>query len=282
VKQCANLNLSQRDELLTLLRRYETLFDGTFGNWKLKPVSLELREGSVPYSTRPYPILEKYFKTTHKKVERQRESEWGSPTLITPKNDHTVRVVLDFRRLNKMLVRKPFPLPKISTTIMQLKGFTYATALDLNMGYYTIRIDAKASEMCTIIFPWGKYSYQRLPMGISGAPDIFQGCMSDLMEDLMYVRTYLDDLLIITSGSLSDHLAMLEPVLSRLRDAGLKVNATKSFFCTEETEYLGYVLTRDDIKPKLQKVQAILALKPPTNVKKLRTFLGISQYYRDI
>ena len=175
VNQCANLNLSERDELLTLLRRYETLFDGTFGNWKLKPVSLELREGSVPYSTRPYPILEKYFKTTHKKVERQRESEWGSPTLITPKNDHTVRVVLDFRRLNKMLVRKPFPLPKISTTIMQLKGFTYATALDLNMGYYTIRIDAKASEMCTIIFPWGKYSYQRLPMGISGAPDIFQG-----------------------------------------------------------------------------------------------------------
>ena len=160
------------------------LFDGTLGDWKLKPVSLELRKGSVPYSTRPYPILEKYFKTTCKEVERlceigvlkrQRESEWGSPTFITPKNDHTVRVVLDFRRLNKMLVRKPFPLPKISTTLMQLKGFTYATALDLNMGYYTIRIDAKASEMCTIIFPWGKYSYQRLPMGISGAQDIFQG-----------------------------------------------------------------------------------------------------------
>jgi hypothetical protein len=76
---------------------------------------------------------------------------------------------------------------------MQLKGFTYATALDLNMGYYTIRLDAKSSQMCTIIFPWGKYSYQRLPMGISGSTDIFQGCMSDLMEDLMYVRTYLDD-----------------------------------------------------------------------------------------
>jgi len=69
--------------------------------------------------------------------------------------------------------------------------------------------------------------------------------MSDLMDDLMYVRTYLDDLLIITSGSLSDHLAMLDPVLGRLRDAGLKVNALKSFFCTEETEYLRYVLTRD-------------------------------------
>ena len=177
----------------------------------------------------------------------------GSPTFITPEKDQTVCVVLDFRRLNKMLIMKPFPLRKISTTLMQLKGFTCATALDLNMGYYTIRIDAKASNMCTIIFPWGKYSYQRLPMGINGAPDIFQGCMSDLMDDLMYVRTYLDDLLIITSGSLSDHLAMLDPVLSRLRDAGLTVNATKSFFCTEETEYLGYVLTRDYIRRKYRR-----------------------------
>ena len=226
MNQCANLNLNERDELLTLLRRYETLFDGTLGDWKLKPVSLELREGSVPYSTRPYPIPEKYFTTSRKEVERlceigvlkrQRESEWVSPTFITPKKDQTVRVVSDFRRLNKMLVRKPFPLPKISTTLMQLTGFTYATALYLNMGYYTIRIDAKASDMCTIIFPWGKYSYQRVPMGISRAPDIFEGFMSDLvMEDLMYVRTYIDDLLIITSGSLSDHLAMLDPVLSRL------------------------------------------------------------------
>ena len=85
-------------------------------------------------------------------------------------------------------------------------------------------------------------------------------------------------MLIITSGSLSDHLAMLDPVLSRLRDAGLKVNAIKSFFRTEETEYLGYVL--QEIQP--QKVQAILALKHPTNVKELRTFLGIFQYYLDM
>ena len=99
------------------------------------------------------------------------------------------------------------------------------------------------------------------------------------MEDLMYVRTNLDDLLIITSGSLSDHLAKLAPALGRLRDAGLKVNATKLFFCTEETEYLGYVLTRDGIKPQPKKVQVILALNPPDSVKELRTFLGIFQYY---
>jgi hypothetical protein len=66
------------------------------------------------------------------------------------------------------------------------------------MGYYTLRLDPDASKICTNIFPWGKYSYKRLPMGIAGSPDIFQLRMSELMESLEYVRAYLDDLLCIS------------------------------------------------------------------------------------
>ena len=150
------------------------------------------------------------------------------------------------------------------------------------MGYYTIRLDTDASRICTIIFPWGKYSYKRLPMGIAGSPDIFQEKMSDLMASLEFVKTYLDDLLIISRGSLEDHLEKLMEVLSRLQDAGLKINAAKSKFCALETEYLGYIITRDGVKPQANKVQAILALTPPKNVKELRSFLGMVQYYRDI
>ena len=157
--------------------------------------------------------------------------------------------------------------------------------LTLTWGYYTIRLDAEAaeaSEMCTIIFPWGKYSYNRLPMGFGGSADIFQAQMMDLMASLDYVRAYIDDLLIITRGTLDDHLSKVETVLARLREAGLKVNAAKSFFCTHEIEYLGYILTREGIKPQPKKVQAILALMPPNNVKELRHFLGMVQYYRDM
>ena len=192
------------------------------------------------------------------------------------------RSVSDFREVNKRIVRKPFPIPKITTVLQELEGFTYATALDLNMGYYTIRLDPDASRICTIIFPWGKYFYKRLPMGVAGSPDIFQAKMLELMAALEFVRTYLDDLLCITKGSLEDHLEKLRLVLTRLQDAGLKVNAKKSNFCAHETEYLGYILTRDGIKPQTNKVQAILALKPPTSVKELRTFLGMIQYYRDL
>ncbi len=166
--------------------------------------------------------------------------------------------------------------------VQEIKGFSYATALDLNMGYYTIRLDPDASKIFTIIFPWEKYSCKRLPMGIAGSPDIFQGKMSELMESLEYVRAYLDDLLCISKLSLEDHLEKLEEVLRQLRDAGLKVNAAKSTFCALEIKYLGYVLTRDGIKPQSNKVQAILAIKPPTGARLLRHFLGMVQYYCDL
>ena len=144
------------------------------------------------------------------------------PSFIVPKKNNTVRFLSDFREVNKRLIRKPFPIPKISTVLQELEGFTFATALDLNMGYYTIRLDPDASKICTIIFPWGKYSYKRLPMGIAGSPDIFQAEMMKLMESLEYVRAYIDDLLCISRESFDDHLDKLEEVLRQLRDAGLK------------------------------------------------------------
>ena len=97
----------------------------------------------------------------------------GCTLVYTTKENNTVRFLTDFREVNKRLVRKPFPLPKIMVVLQELQGFTFAITLDLNMGYYTIRLDPDASKICTIIFPWGKYSYKCLPMGIAGSPDIF-------------------------------------------------------------------------------------------------------------
>jgi hypothetical protein len=104
----------------------------------------------------------------------------------------------------------------------------------------------------------------------------------DLMASLKFVRAYMDDLLIITRGILDKHLQKIETVLTKLRDAGLKVNAAKSLFCAHEIEYLGYILTREGIKPQQKKVQAILVLNPPNNFKELRHLLGMVQYYRDM
>ena len=150
------------------------------------------------------------------------------------------------------------------------------------MGYYHIELSPASKRLCTIVLPFGKYEYQRLPMGLCNSPDIFQEKMSELMEGLEYVRAYIDDVLALTTVSWDDHLEKLEEVLKRLADAGLKVNAKKSFFGKPELEYLGYWVTRDGVQPVPKKVEAIHNIAPPKNKKELRGFIGMVNYYRDM
>ena len=184
VDSCDHLDDTQKDELLQLLKKYEGLFDGTLGNWKTTPVHFELKEDAKPFHGRAFPVPRIHRETLKKEIDRlvklgilkwEGESEWAFPSFIIPKSNGTVRFISDFRELNKLIRRKPWPLPKIVETIQQLEGFAFASQLDLNMGYYTIRLDPDSTKICTIILPWGKYSYQRLPMGVAGSPDIFQG-----------------------------------------------------------------------------------------------------------
>jgi hypothetical protein len=108
------------------------------------------------------------------------------------------------------------------------------------MGYYHIELSLDSKWLCTIVLPWGKYEYQKLPMGLSNSPNIFQEKMSTLMGDLKFIHTYIDDLLITTKSNWHDHLRHLDVVFHWLKEAGLKVNAKKSFFGKDELEYLGY------------------------------------------
>jgi hypothetical protein len=230
---CKHQSANQQKKLLQLLKEYESLFDGTLGDWKTKPASFQLKEGVSPYPGRAFPVPKIHKETLFKEVERlvklgvlegQPASEWASPLFIIPKKNRTACFLSNFWKVNKRLVRKPFPIPNISTVLQELEGFTFAMALDLNMGYYTIRLDPDASRICIIIFPWGKYSYinKQLPMCIVGSPDIFQSKMLELMESLEYVQAYLDDLLCISRSSLEDHLKKLEEVLRHFCNAGLK------------------------------------------------------------
>ena len=119
-------------------------------------------------------------------------------------------------------------------------------------------------------------------MGLCNSPDIFQEKMYELFEDFEYVRAYIDDLLVISNDSYEDHLNKLDKVLQKLQNAGLKVNANKSFFAKTELEYLGYWITREGIMPVPKKIKAISNIAIPKNKKQLRRFIGMINYYRDM
>ena len=303
---CPHLTDDQREALLKLLQKHESLFEGKLGQWDGDFAHFELKPNAKPFRASPFPVPRIHRDTIKRELKRLCElgvieeiegSEWAAPSFFIAKPDGTGRFLTDFRGLNSQIVRKPYPLPKISDILQQMEGFSYATALDLNMGYYHIVLDAASADICAIVFPWGFYRYKRLPMGVAASPDIFQAKMNSLFNELEYVRAYLDDLLVITKGDIpngrketeddrntafQDHLQKLDVVLQKLRDKGLQVNVRKSNFAAEEIDYLGYTLSRQGIQPQKKKVSAILALKPPKNVKELRRVLGIIQYYRDL
>ena len=218
-----------------MLLEHKDLCDGGIREWKTDPISLELKPGATPYHGKPYPVTiknERKFKQEVERLEKlgvlakDSDSPWAAPSFGIPKkNQKEMRFLTDFRQLNKRLVQKPFPLPKINQILYEIDGMQWASAIDLKMGYYALRLDPDAQRCCTLITPWGKYKYLRLPMGISCAPDIFQDKISDLVSHLEFARAYIDDLLVLTNGSFEDHLAKLGKVLALLEEAGLKCNA---------------------------------------------------------
>jgi hypothetical protein len=103
-------------------------------------------------------------------------------------------------------------MPSINELFKHLEGFTYCTALDLNMGFWTILFDKFSQCLFMIILPWGKYCYLHLQMGLACSLDIYQEKMSELFIDMTFVIVYQDDILVLTSGSFDDHLQQLENV----------------------------------------------------------------------
>ena len=286
-----NLTEAERSMLLDLLKEFEDLFDGTLGQWNTAPVEIELKPDAKPVSARWYPVPHINKETFRKELMRLveigvldpvQESEYGTPVFIIPKKEGTVRFITDFRQVNSQIVRKPYPIPRIADTLQQMEGFTYATALDLNMGYYTIRLDPASKDITTIVTEFGKFRYNVLPMGMCVSGDIFQAKVYELLGDIEGVKCYIDDILAVCKGTFADHIGQLRMIFRRLQKAGLKVNASKCSFGLKEIPYLGYIITQQGVKPDPKKVQGIMDIKRPQTVKEVKSLIGLVQYYRDM
>jgi hypothetical protein len=254
-----------------------------------KPIKLELIVDTKTYHARPFPVpqsLKANTKTEMKMLtdldvfNRSSYSDWAAPTFIQAKNTGDVHILTDFRRINAQIEKKPFPLPNISDLLRTLSGFKYATAIDLIMGHYHIPLDLEAQKLCTIIFPWGKYQYKRLPMGVKKTPYIFQRIVYELLEDIPNIKLYLDDIIIASKGRFEEHATIMEQVLERLQKANFRANLRICYIGESKIDYLGYDITRGGIQPQPKKMEVILKHSPPKTKRQLRHFLGMIGYYR--
>jgi hypothetical protein len=170
--------------------------------------------------------------------------------------------------------------------ICSMEGFTFVSALDLNMGCSHIKLDADAQKLCTIVFPWYmgkyKYKYKPLPMDpwVLRLPQmVFKTSCQILSKiwNMLRMTFYLDDLLILTNSSFKDHIIKLEMVLARLSISGMRVNISKSKFFAEQMENRVFNLCVTRLRQSL-----ILRRPKQENKTELRQFIGIVNYYRDM
>lgn len=214
-------------------------------------------------------------------VIRLSKSAWASPITLVPKKDGEIRFCIDYRKLNAVTVKDSHPLPLIQDIFDQLGGSTIFTTLDLKSGYWQVPMDEGSIEKTAFITHQGLYEFVVMPFGLCNAPAIFQRLMQEVLFDVLgkCCMVYLDDI-VIYSKSPEEHEENTRKVLDRLGEAGVKLKQSKCTFDAEEVNLLGYIVSPKGITPDPAKTDAIMNLAQPSDVKEVRSFLGMANYYR--
>ncbi|CAH0721203.1 unnamed protein product, partial [Brenthis ino] len=155
------------------------------------------------------------------------------------------------------------------------------STIDLKAGYWQTMVAPEDRHKTAFTTPFGTFQFRRMPFGLKNAPATFQRLIDRMRSGLnnICVLAYLDDILVI-SPNLDQHLRDLQQVFDRLRLFNLKANRGKCVFARDRVNYLGHVVSSHGIEPDPQKVEAVNSMKPPSNVRELKTFLQTCSWFR--
>lgn len=219
-------------------------------------------------------------------IIRESNSPYNSPIWIVPKklgrdNQQQWRIVIDYRKLNDMTIEDRFPMPNIEDIFDKLGNCQYFSTIDLAKGFHQVEMDPDDIHKTAFSTANGHYEFLRMPFGLRNAPATFQRLINNILREFIgkICLVYLDDILVF-STSIEEHMESLSKVLKCLENANLKIQPDKCLFLSRETEFLGHIITPGGIKTNPKKIEAIDAIRLPTTQKQIKSFLGITGYYR--
>ena len=266
-----------------LQRRFPKLFEGLGtlgGNYTIK-----LKDGATPhalFTPRNVPIplrgkvKEELLRMEQLGVIRKvvDPTPWCAGMVVVPKSSGAVRICVDLKPLNENVLRETHPMPSVDDTLAQLTGAAVFSKVDANSGFWQIPLAEESQHLTTFITPFGRYCFQKLPFGISSAPELFQGRMSQILSGLEGVICHIDDVLIFGANT-EEHDSRLAAVLTRLETVGVTLNKDKCEFHKQQIKFLGHVIDKEGVRPDPNKIAAVLEMTPPTNITQLRRFMGM-------
>ena len=199
-------------------------------------------------------------------------TEWCAGMVVVPKPNGTVRICVDLTKLNQSVCRERHILPSVEQVLAQIGNAKVFSKLDANSG--KIELAPESAKLTTFITPYGCFCFNRLPFGITSAPEHFQRRMSEILQGLNGVVCLVDDILVYGTTQ-EEHDTHLMAALQKIKEAGLTLSKDKCEFNQTHIKYLGQQIDKTGVRPDPDKVHAIQNMRPPTNVRELRQFLGM-------
>jgi len=286
VKCNEELEQPMLEEVRTILEGYEDVFTDVPGKTHVTQCKIEVCSSEV-IRIKPYPIPYNLHSAVKEELQSMKdlgiiepsESPYSSPLCVSPKKGNKIRLCLDLRQLNKIVSYDAEPMCDPEAIFSTISPSRYFSKLDLTKGYWQIPLSEESKKYTAFSTPEGLFQFTVLPFGLVNAPAVFNRLMRNILGDLDNVETFLDDILIHTV-TWEEHCKVLEEVFKRLRKANLTAKPSKCEIGEESLEYLGHIVGNGYMKPTSQKIVSIREAKRPTTKKEVRSFLGLSGYYR--
>eukprot|EP00118_Oscarella_pearsei_P023941 m.294194 g.294194 ORF g.294194 m.294194 type:complete len:713 (+) comp40742_c0_seq74:392-2530(+) len=280
--------MSADPQATELIKSYKELFGDDLGTVKGFKASLKLQPGATPTFLKARPAVYSLRDGIGQELDRLEKkgvlqkvstSRWATPLVVVTKPDKSLRLCGDFKvTVNKVLDVDQYPLPKPDDLFATLAGGEKFTKMDLASAYLQVELDEGSREIVTLNTHQGLYRPVQMPFGIANAPAIFQNIMDQVLHGLKGVVCYLDDIL-VTGKDDKEHLENLKATFERLQQHGIRLKRTKCAFMADAIEYLGYLVDCTGLHTTEKKQAAIEKAPRPVNVKQLRSFLGLVNYY---
>lgn len=236
---------------------------------------------------RPYPVPFKLVDKTKEKLQellkqniiRKSNSEFSSQAFVKPKPNGDVRIIIDYRPLNEITIKTGHPFPTIWDQLNQLHGKTIFSQIDLNSGYYQIKMKDSAISKTAFSLSGGHYEFLKMPLGLTEAPKTFTRAMNTLFEGQKNFFIFMDDIL-VASENLAQHYEDLKILFKIFNKNNISVNFSKSEFLKERVNYLGMEITAEGIKVGDKGLKSLEKILIPKTKKDLQRLLGIINWFR--